>query len=158
DHLDELKDELLDIARRRFGLFVEKVLGAAADLVGDLIQGFIHDATETILQWEGDLERGLAQLAQQIGQLAQDVARRTAEVEAALRAAADGLDALLEALASPTLRAQLRSKVAREITSRAKSVLRSNDLYKNLPLKELKDFAEDLLADAVHDVVGSPLL
>jgi hypothetical protein len=158
DHLDELRDELLDISRRRFGLFVEKVLGAAGDLVAGLIQDFIHDAIDTILQWERDLEQGLAQLAQQIAQLAQEVARRIAEVEAAFRDAADALDQLLETLADPSLRSQLRGKIAREITSRARSALRGNDLYKDLPLKELKDFAEDLLSDAVRDLVGSPLL
>src|SRR5712692_3536686 len=52
DHLDELKDELLAISRDRFGLFVEKVLGAAGDLLLDVIQDFIHDAIDTILQWE----------------------------------------------------------------------------------------------------------
>ncbi len=158
DHLDELTDELLDISRRRFGLFAEKVLGAAADLVLDVIQEFIEDALATILKWEKDLEKALAELAQDIADLVKEIARLIGEVEAAFRDAADRLDHLLETLASSTLRAQLRSNIAREITSRARSELRRNDLYKNLPLKELKDFAEDLLADAVRDIVGSPLL
>jgi hypothetical protein len=158
DHLDELSAELLDISRRRFGLFAEKVLGAAGDLVLDVIQEFIEDAIATILQWERDLEKALADLARDITKLMQDIARFIGEVEAAFRDAADRLDQLLETLASPSLRAQLRTNIAREITSRAKSELRRNDIYKNLPLKEIKDFAEDLLADAVRDIVGSPLL
>jgi hypothetical protein len=158
DHLDELKDELLAISCQRFGLFAEKVLAAAGDLVVDAIQDFIRSAVDTILQWEHDLDKALADLAGQIAQLAQQVAQLLADVEAAFRHAADQLDQLLETLASNSLRAQLRSNLTSEITARAKSALRSNDLYRNLPLREIKNLAEDLLADAVHDVVGSPLL
>lgn len=157
EHLAELSEELLEISRDRFGLFVEKVLQSAGQLLLDAIVEFIDQAIQTIKDWERRLGAAIADLARLIQELEREIARLVEQVEAAFSEAAAAIDQLLDTLRSNSARAALKAKIVSVLYSRAKSVLRDNELYKALP-RELRSAVRSLLKDSIRGLVDNPLV
>ena len=157
EHVDALRDELLAIARDRFGAFTEKVLLNAGAMLLEAIADFIADALATIKQWEKDLLKALDDLGKALTALADEIAQLIDEMEAAFGKAMDSFEALLETLSNSSMRSALKAQVVDELYSDAKSILKQNPLYKALP-REFRSAVKSLLKDTIRGLVNSPIV
>jgi hypothetical protein len=157
EHVDALRDELLAIARDRFGAFAEKVLLNAGDMLLDAIAEFVADVLETIRQWEKDLQKAIADLGREIAALMEEIARLAEEMEAAFGKAMDSFEALLETLANASMRSALKGQIVDELYARGKSLLKQNPVYKALP-REFRSAVKSLLKDTIRGLVNSPIV
>ena len=118
EHVDALRDELLAIARDRFGAFTEKVLLNAGAMLLEAIADFIADALATIKQWEKDLLKALDDLGKALTALADEIAQLIDEMEAAFGKAMDSFEALLETLSNSSMRSALKRRWSTSSTRR----------------------------------------
>ena len=157
EHVDALRDELLAIARDRFGAFTEKVLLNAGAMLLEAIADFIADVLATIKQWEKDLLKALDDLGKALTALADEIAQLIDEMEAAFGKAMDSFEALLETLSNSSMRSALKAQVVDELYADAKSILKQNPLYKALP-REFRSAVKSLLKDTIRGLVNSPIV
>jgi hypothetical protein len=157
EHVDELRDELLAISQQRFGQFVEKVLVDAGEVLTDAITEFMAEVAAVIEAWADDLADAIGRLGQEITALEQEIARLVGEMEVAFGAAADRLEAVLDLLASGSMRTQLKNQVVDEVYRRAKGVLTDNIIYQRLP-RDIRKAARSLLKDSIRALVNTPLI
>jgi hypothetical protein len=157
EHVDALRDELLAIARDRFGAFTEKVLLNAGAMLLEAIADFIADALATIKQWEKDLLKALDDLGKALTALADEIAELIDEMEAAFGKAMDSFEALLETLSNSSMRSALKAQVVDELYKKGKSLLKQNPVYKALP-KGSGARWESLLKDTIRGLVNSPIV
>jgi len=157
EHVDALRDELLAIARDRFGAFAEKVLLNAADMLLDAIVEFIEDVLATIRQWEKDLLKAIGDLGREIAALMEEITRLIEEMETAFGTAMDSFEALLETLANASMRSALKAQIVDELYKKGKSLLKQNPVYKALP-KEFRSAVKSLLKDTIRGLVNSPIV
>jgi len=158
DHMNELSTALLDVSRERFERFIELMFEAGGALAVDALEAFIVNAADLIKQWERRLAKSLHDLDVQLARLVADVRRLAAEVEAEFQRVQQEIQALFQSLGSASLRRTLRQAISETVSASAKADLRRNSLYRNLPLSELKQAAENLLADTIHGVIEGPLV
>ena len=157
EHVGELRDELLAIAQQRFGLFVEKVMVNAGEMLADAIADFIAEVTAVIEKWGKDLSDAIVRLAVEISALQQEIAQLVADMELAFSVAMDAVEGVLETLASGSMRTKLKDQIVDEVYRRAKGVLMDNLVYKNLP-REFRTPLKALLKDSIRSLVNSPLV
>ncbi len=157
EHVDELRDELLAIAQQRFGQFVEKVLVNAGEMLIDAIADFLAEVAAVIQQWAKDLDEAIKQLGQDIAALEQEIARLVGEMEVAFGVAMDAVEAVLETLASNSMRTKLKNQIVDEVYQRAKGVLTDNFIYQGLP-REFRRPVRALLKDTIRALVNNPLV
>jgi hypothetical protein len=157
EHVDALRDELLAISRERFGRFAEKVLEGAGSMLLEALADFIAEALATIRQWEKDIAKAIEDLGRAVAQLAEEIAHLVEEMEAAFGQAVDAFEALLETLASGSMRSKLKTRVVDELYARGKGILRDNPVYQALP-KEFRSAVKALLKDTIRGLVNSPIV
>jgi len=157
EHVEELRDELLAIARDRFGRFVEKLLVNAGDAMIQAIADFLEQAAAAIEQWAKGLADAIGRLGDEIATLQREIAALAGEMEAAFGVAMDSVQSLLETLSSGAMRTNLKNQIVDEVYRRAKGVLTDNPIYQALP-RDLRRAARGLLKDSVRALVGNPLV
>ena len=157
EHVDALRDELLAIARDRFGAFTEKVLLNAGAMLLEAIADFIADVLATISQWEKDLLKAIDDLGKALTALAEEITQLIEEMEAAFGKAMDSFEALLETLSNSSMRSALKARSSTSSTPTRKSILKQNPLYKALP-REFRSAVKSLLKDTIRGLVNSPIV
>lgn len=158
DRLDALFNELLDLSCDRFDRFIRLLFEAGGNIVDAAIETFLDDFTRIIAEWERRLDRALDDLRKLLQRLEREIAALAARARAGFRDFERKLENLLESLARPSMRAKLRTRIADRIVERAHAELRRNPLYKDLPFKEAKKAARDLVEGVARAAVEGPLV
>ena len=157
-HLNELSSELLAIAAKRFETFAGQMFDAAGAVVGNILDTFLGATQQLIANWEHRLDAALHAVQSELTQILRDVQRLAAMVDALFHLALAGLQGLLDTLASAPLRAKLRAHISDRVAAAAVGRMRTDPLYRNLPLNELKDTIESLIRQAVDGLIEGPLV
>jgi hypothetical protein len=157
ESVNELKEELFRVSQERFGLFLEKVLQAGAELIVDAFEEFIREMIEAIGKWVEELDKAIQGLLKEIAELERQIQQMVLQAQQELEQAMDDLDTLLETFANNNMRNHLRVEVADAFYQDAKSILADDFIYQSLS-RRTRRFIRSVLGDTIRAVIEGPVM
>ncbi len=152
-----LTDELTQIAKDRFVLFVRAFAQRIGEYILGLLEAFIDQVVDMVLDWEKTLADGLNRLAALLHSLEQRIVDLNREVIELFTAARDAIHAFLALLSGPNLRSKVKSEIKGKFVDKALDALEDNGAYQALP-GGVRSAVRGLVGGAVNAAMQSPVL
>lgn len=150
-------NQLLAISQQRFERFVQLMLAAGGDFVGDVLQKIVAQLVDVVNQWAKKLEGVIQSVRDEIAGIENAISQLISDAQQALDQAEQQLNAFLAQLANANARASLRAKLSAALLSDALAELAANPIYASLP-RPLKDVAKSALQLTIDGLTDGPFL
>ena len=157
EQLDALMAELLELTRQRFDKFIRLLFEAGGEIVDAAVDTFLDDLDRIIAFWTQRLDESLEARQRLLDGLADEIALLAAQVDRRPRA----FERHSRTCSNRSRERRCGTSCARRSRTgrgaRARRIGR-NPFYKDLPFREVKKAASDLVAGCARAAVESPLV
>lgn len=157
DQLKAMCDEMLEISKDRFGLFVQKMLVNIGEFILQELQDLLEELKELALKWEKELLASLSNIASELKTLEAKRVSLNRQLISQYGAIERAFDGLISKLSSTEIKRSIKKDLVEKFIRSAETQLNRNPIYEKLP-KGGKDIAKNALRGAVDIMLNNPVI
>ncbi|RZK72188.1 MAG: hypothetical protein EOO92_19990, partial [Pedobacter sp.] len=157
NQLQGMCDEMLDIAKERLVLFIQKMLVKIGEFILNKLEDLLEDLKELALAWEKELIATLSSIANELKTLEakrialnKQLIKQYGDIEAAF-------EDFISKLSSREIKHSIKENLVNKFIRSAETELNKNPFYANFP-KAGKDIAKNALRSVVDIMLNNPVI